>query len=102
MSDVMKELRRRWQAFLNHPFPEGMAGLEVDGICVTTVDSFAAGCISTLFSSGSLDLERVIVLESCLTDLHRVLPSLSGEAADYFSELASLARLALREVKHGI
>jgi hypothetical protein len=81
-----------WRAFQLRGFPAGVAGTEIDGVCVTTVDTFAAGCLETYFDRGRLDQQRIGVLEECVGDLHRVLPHLTGEPSEYFGKLAALCR----------
>lgn len=71
-------------------FPEGFAGKDVNDICVTTLDTFAAGCIDTYVGDGRLDAKRIKVLNSCLEDLDLILPELYEYPKDYF--------LTLREI----
>jgi hypothetical protein len=92
--------RRRWELFVSRPFPEGMAGQEIWGVCLATVDTFTAGCLETFFAERSLDAERRNVLSRCLGDLRKALPALDGDAADYFSELAALAEAVLRACRN--
>jgi hypothetical protein len=92
----MDAYRRRWELFASRPFPEGIAGREISGVCLATVDTFTAGCVQTFFAEKSLDAERQNVLSRCLEDLRKELPGLEGDAADYFSELAALAEAVLR------
>jgi hypothetical protein len=80
-------------------FPEGMAGEEVAGVCLTTIDTFAAGCLDTYFTEKWLDAERQNVLSRCLQDVRKALPHLEGDAADYFNELAAIAEAVLRECR---
>ena len=94
----MTDLRQKWQAFLYRAFPSGYGGVEVNNVCVTSVDTFAAGCFDTYVKHGRLDPERIRILRECHNDLLRALPSLTGEAKDYFSELASLADEVLRQL----
>jgi hypothetical protein len=80
-------------------FPKGYGGTEVDGVCVTTVDAYAAGCIYTYVSkeNRSLDLERYQVLQKCKDDLEIVLGRVEGDAFEYFSRLHEMCRLILAE-----
>jgi hypothetical protein len=79
-----------WNAWRACDFPAGLAGLEIDGVDVTSIDTFAAGCLDTYFDLGRLDERRTSVLEDCAQDLERILPRLTGEASVYFSQLAGL------------
>lgn len=76
-----------------------MAAQEISGVCLSTVDTLAAGCLDTFFSGKPLDGERQHALSQCLQDLRRTLPDLEGDPADYFGELAALAEAVLRECR---
>jgi hypothetical protein len=77
-------------------FPNGVAGIEVAGICVTLLDSYTAGCIhSFLDSGGALDRKRVDILDSCCRVLAVVMPQLTGKAKEYFARLERLATLVI-------
>jgi hypothetical protein len=84
------DLGKRWKIFEKLPFPPSCAGKEFDGVCLATVDTFAAGCISYFIDTGHLDAQRKKALDSCAADLAKALPSLQGEAKEYFTELACL------------
>jgi hypothetical protein len=99
---AMREIRRRWEAWRQLPFPEGLAGEEVNGICLTSLDTFAAGCIDTFLERrGSLDAERIAVLRRCAGELRAVVPALAYEAAVYFGELSAIADLVLSHLRGG-
>jgi hypothetical protein len=89
-----------WREHSADRFPEGLAGEEVDGICVTSLDTFTAGCLSTFFSRrGSLDLGRTAILGLCYRDLSVVVAGLKGEQRRYFARLEQLARMVLEAVR---
>jgi hypothetical protein len=89
-----------WREHAQAPFPGGLAGQEVAGICVTSLDTFTAGCIDTFISrAGSLDLWRAAVLGLCYRDLAVVVPELEGERWQYFGRLEQLARMVLEAVR---
>jgi len=91
-----------WRDHCAAGFPAGVAGDEVAGICVTSLDTFAAGCIqSFLASAGSLDAERLAVLASCSRDLATVVPEMNGEAKQYFARLEKLSTMVLDAVGRG-
>jgi len=96
----VNELQRRWEAFRLRPFPKGHTGEEVEGVCLATLDTFAAGCIDSYTGAGQLDSERHEILESCYADIETVLPELSGEGREYFEELAWLAREVLTRLSN--
>jgi len=67
---------------------------------IISVDSHAAGCISTFIgSSGRLDPERLFILKGCRDDLARVLPVLDGESKAYVERLHRLTVLVLAALK---
>jgi len=73
------ELKYRWDAFCKRPFPSGYAGEEINGVCVASLDTFAAGCIDTFIGVQSLDCEKISILRKCRLELGHVLPVLEGE-----------------------
>jgi len=94
------DIQQSWSEFFDRPFPDGWAGEEVNGVCVTSVDSFAAGCIDTFLSNGgTLDSHRIDVLRRCATDLARVLPQLDDEVRDYFGHLNDLITAVLKNLE---
>ncbi len=92
------DLKERWNKFYLRPFPAGYGGTDVNGICVTSTDSYAAGCIDSFIKGGSLDSKEISILQRCQDDLAVVLPGLEGQAQKYFSELAFLADEVLTQV----
>jgi hypothetical protein len=86
------EIESAWNAHYFRPFPRECAGTVVDGVCLTSCDTFLAGCISNFVENGTLDLERTDAVASVCADLERVMPRLSGEARAYFSELLALGK----------
>jgi len=101
--DHVDEIRSMWDAWKTQPFPSGYAGKDIAGICVTSLDSFAAGCIDTfIFRRGRLDEQRISVLEKCKDDLEVVVPSLEGNAHTYFNNLLVLSKRLLQLVGHDL
>jgi hypothetical protein len=95
MKDV-NEIKAMWNEWKSLPFPANYSGKDVEGICITSLDSYAAGCIDTFISrKGSLDAWRISVLEKCRDDLEIVLPKLDGEARTYFERLLKLSKKVL-------
>ena len=84
------EIEGAWNAHYFRAFPRECAGAEVEGVCLTSCDTFLAGCISYFVENGRLEPERTVAVASVCADLERVLPRLSGEAHEYFSELLAL------------
>lgn len=101
MRSCRMDIERSWSDFRSRPFPDDWVGEEIDGICVTSVDSFAAGCIDTFLSNGrTLESGRIEILHRCSTELRRILPQLDGQARDYFGHLDDLVTGVLNEVEH--
>jgi hypothetical protein len=90
-------LNESWVEFERLPFPDVCAGEAVEETCLVSLDSAAAGCISTFVGGGQLDTGRVEVLKHCATELERVLPKLAGECREYFVRLAHLVTVVLQE-----
>jgi hypothetical protein len=89
-----------WEEHLRGTFPRGSAGEEVDGVDLVLLDSLAAGCVSSyLAAGGRLDPEHRAVLETCATDLSRVVPKLRGQARAYFERLRVLSDAVLRATR---
>ena len=86
------EIESAWNAHYFRGFPRECAGGEVDGVCLTSCDTFLAGCISYFVENGTLDPQRTDVVARVCADLDRVMPSLSGDAHRYFSELLALGK----------
>ena len=90
----VEEARRDFAA---RPFPEGYAGVEVEGIELASLDTFAAGCIDTYVrSNGRLDAGRLSILKRCAAELEAVVNNLDGEAKEYFERLQLLSGEVLR------
>jgi hypothetical protein len=80
-------------------FPRIILARMSRGICVTSLDTYAAGCIHTFISrKGHLDDWRVSVLEKCRMELETVVPNLDGEARTYFKNLLLISERVLQLV----
>jgi hypothetical protein len=96
---INRSIRKVWQDFLSRPFPDGCAGTEVEGIELSALDSFTAGCIDTFVANdGQLDAERLLILKKNAEDLELVIPKLEGDAIDYFEQLQLVSNEVLRVV----
>ena len=96
---MLNNIQKIWREFASRPFPEGCAGIEVQGIELASLDTFAAGCIDTFVSNnGCLDRERISILKQCAAEIEVVVPTLQGEAMDYFEQLQLLSQEVLRVV----
>jgi hypothetical protein len=97
--DAVDEIQSMWDEWKTQRFPSEYSGKDVAGICVTSLDSFAAGCINTfIFRRGRLDEQRISVLEKCKADLEVVVNSVDGNAHTYFNNLLLLSNRVLQLV----
>lgn len=94
MSNELKRIRKLWDEYQKIPFPEGYAGKDINDICVTSLDTFAAGCIATYVGDGRLDTKRINIFKKCLDELDSILPELNEYPKEYF--------LGLKEICVGI
>jgi hypothetical protein len=96
----MKDIEKSWNEFLVKPFPGGQAGIEIEGIELASLDTFAAGCIDTfIHNRGHLDQQQTSILKDCAKEIDVVVTHLDGEAKIYFERLRSLAKQVLHSVK---
>jgi len=67
----------------------------MEGEDLVSLDTFTAGCISSLLANrGSLD-DHSDALSRCFRGLTLVLPHLTGDAKNYYSRLHEMSRIAL-------
>jgi len=94
----MNEIKNSWNEFCKLPFPENLAGELINGIDPVSIDSFAAGCISTFIANGgSLDNERISILNKCMSDIKSIEPSLNSENQSYYEILFTLGKAVLKK-----
>ena len=85
MSEVV---RQSWEAHQAMSFPAGMGGTEVNGIDLVMLDADIAGLVISHLGHAPVDRR---LLAQLVADAGSVLPALSGEAAEYFGLLRTLA-----------
>jgi len=96
----MNEINKLWKEFQNIPFPKDLAGEEIDGVDLMSIDTFAASCISTYIENrGKLDNHRHAVLRECMSDLDKVINKIREEGEESFSLLYKLGTMILDELK---
>jgi len=87
----LEELEMSWNEFCKMTFPENFAGKEISGVCVVSLDSFAAGCIDQYFSNKViLDQSRLEILRQSEKELKIVLKNLEGFEKQYFKKLLDI------------
>ena len=92
-------LAELWKVHSEAKFPLGYGGRDVNRICITSLDSYAAGCISSYLHHGekNIGLERIQKIKNCRDELATVLPHLDGYAIDYFNRLHQMCSLIVAE-----
>ena len=88
-----------WILHSESRFPKGYGGRDVNGICVTSIDTYVSGCVSSYmrYDNKSIDVERHITLQNSKNDLEKVLPYLEEEAREYFERLYEMCCVILKE-----
>jgi hypothetical protein len=94
------EIKNLWLEFYKLPFPSMLGGTDVARICVTSLDTFAAGCIDTFVNNkGLLDDERINILDKCRSELEIIVENLDAEAKTYFEKLLEITNKILKIAK---
>jgi hypothetical protein len=94
------DLKTRWQRFVDTPFPRPLELDEIEGVCLTSTDTFMAGSIDTFVTRRRLDVKRKEVLTGCCADLERVLAKIQpDDARSYFAELLALGEEVLSSAR---
>jgi hypothetical protein len=89
----MLSIKEKWDDFLSTPFPSIFGRNEDVESELISLDTFMAGCISTVIDSrGVLDEKRASVLRKCVADLEDIMPKIEGEGIGYFSLLLDISR----------
>ena len=68
---------------------------------MSSLTTYASGCISSYVNKGVLDAERVGILRRCQRDLARVVPEVEGDAGVYFAALSDLVEQVLAKAGDG-
>jgi hypothetical protein len=92
----MNDIEISWRDFLEKPFPEVSAGVEIEGVDLAGLDTYTAGCVETFIErKGQLDRKRIHILQNCSRELDLAVSQLDGEAKIYFEHLRNLAKQVL-------
>jgi hypothetical protein len=92
-----------WKQHCSEAVPLRLVGKRVQGIEVTSLDTYAAGCIQTFIDrKGKLDLWRTAILGRCYRDISVVALSLKGREKAYYKRLMILTGLVLQMVQLGV
>ncbi len=90
MTPDAAELRARFDRFRELTLPDALDGAQVAGVCVRSLDDFAAACVGSFLERGTLDGARRSGLRGCASDLADVARALDGEGRAYFTALGEL------------
>ena len=86
------EIEMLWNEWKTLPFPSEVVGKEVLGICITSLDTFTAGCIDYFIeNNGSINDQRRSILKSCHKDIENIIQNLDSESKAYFEKLFILS-----------
>ncbi len=94
MMPGLASIVRLWQEHLSTPFPNGLAGKEVEGEGLVMLEADIAGCLVTFLGGNrapALDPKRLEILHECATSLSRICPKLPIEHRAYFDRLRAIA-----------
>ena len=89
-----ESISRLWQEHVSAPFPNGLAGREVEGEDLVMLEADIAGCIVTFLGGNrapALDPKRLEILNECATSLSRICPKLPVEHRAYFDRLRAMS-----------
>jgi len=93
-----------WIAHSELSFPVGYGGKEIAGVCVSSIDTYASGCISSYVKSKSkrISVDHFQILQNCKRELYQVLSeNLDSYASNYFQQLYNMCETIPIEAKIG-
>jgi hypothetical protein len=90
-----------WIIHEQSQFPVGLGGKDINGVCVTSVDTYASGCISSYIKHDDklIDIEKYQILQKCKKEIEIILPALESESYIYFSRLYEMCKIIIQEAK---
>lgn len=87
------DLKIRCRRFLDSPFPDSFIHeivendkMEIDGVCIFSINSIAAGCL-TRYVDGNSTPSCIHILKSCRDDIRSILTKIPTGARPYMIEL---------------
>lgn len=88
----LKHIKTIFNRLYKEPFPSDR-GKEILGVDLVLIDSDTMGLTSRFLSSkGHLTVDEIKMLESCLSDLNKIVPQLDKNEKQYFTSLRQLAK----------
>ncbi len=92
MSSKVNDLRAMWNEHRAARFPAGLAGDDVEGVDLVSLDADIAACLEAYFgSAGRLDEARREVLETQTLVLNDLTPLIPESGRAHFARLLHLA-----------
>jgi hypothetical protein len=89
-----------WKENCSEPVPSRLVGKRIQGVEVTSLDTYVAGCIQTFIDrKGKLDLWRTAILGRCYRDVSVVAFALKGREKAYYKRLMILTGLVLQMIQ---
>ena len=90
-----------WLEHSQSKFPDGYGGVDVNGICVSSLDSSISGCISSYINHGSKNISaaKLKILQENEPKLEGILIFLEGDSLKYFSRLHEMCSYVISEAK---
>jgi len=88
----MEHIKIIFDRLYKEPFPSER-GKEILGVDLVLIDSDTMGLISSFLSNkGYLTVDEIKMLDSCLSDLNKIVPQLEKIEKQYFASLKQLAK----------
>ncbi len=94
------ELAARLHAWRKRAFPGGCASLYVDGCELVFLDADIAAMLTAAITKGPLRSQAARALAGHTSELRNALPHIPADGVGYFTELLSMAELALMLADH--
>ncbi len=93
-------LSELWAEHCKEKFPRGYGGKDVSGVCVTSIDSYVSGCVSSYLKHKEkrVKVEQYQRLQKCGMDLEKILLCTTGDANKYFSRLYRMCNLVISSI----
>lgn len=88
--EELQRIFRIWVRLRQKLFPSNCGGVDIHGIDLVTLDSDAAGCISTFLLHGHLEPNSMEALYYCNDCLDTVIIELQGYEGWYYKQLKAL------------
>lgn len=96
----MDNIKVKYEAFLESPYPEELRGREIFGIELILLDSDSAGLIDKFIrNQGQLTQTDIKILKKCFTELKAIVKELNGNNKTYFGLLLNIVQQTVDYLK---